>query len=75
MLTRKKLSLIFYNKKQSNLNIVINYKNTDFLKKFINVEGKILPKFITKLSTKDQKKIAKSIKFSRIMGLMKFVNN
>ena len=75
MLNRKKVGLVFYNRKQNHLSILINYKNTDFLKKFVNVEGKILPKFITKLSTKDQKKIAKSIKFSRIMGLIKFVNN
>lgn len=75
MLTKKKSNIIFYSKKKPYLNELINYKNTEFLKKFINIEGKILPKFITKLSNKNQKKIAKSIKFSRIMGLMKFINN
>lgn len=54
---------------------VINYKNSNLLKKFISVEGKILPKFVTILVPKDQRKLSKSIKTSRILGLLKFINN
>lgn len=55
--------------------ITINYKNSNFLKKFISSDGKILPKFITSLDPKDQRKLSKAIKTSRIIGLLKFVNN
>ena len=53
----------------------INYKNSNFLKKFITNDGKILPKFVTLLTPKDQRKLSKSIKTARIVGLLKFVNN
>lgn len=53
----------------------LNYKNSNFLKNFITNDGKILPKFVTLLSPKDQRKISKAIKTSRIIGLLKFINN
>jgi small subunit ribosomal protein S18 len=59
----------------SNNLITINYKNSNFLKKFITNDGKILPKFVTALSPKDQRRLSKSIKMSRIVGLLKFTNN
>ena len=61
-------------KKTMRLN-TLNYKNTNFLKKFIRVDGKILPKYITLLSPKTQRKTSRFIKTSRIIGLLKFVNN
>ena len=54
---------------------LLDYKNTNLLKKYISTDGKILPKFITVLSPKSQRKLSKSIKKSRIIGLMKFLNN
>ena len=53
----------------------VDYKNSNLLKQFINSDGKILPKFLTLLTPKDQRKLSKSIKTSRIVGLLKFVNN
>lgn len=53
----------------------LNYKNSNSLKKFINIEGKIFPKFITTLTPKNQRKLSKSIKIARIIGLLKFLNN
>lgn len=53
----------------------LNYKNTNFLKKFIAIDGKILPKYITILDPKNQRKLSKSVKVSRILGLLKFINN
>jgi ribosomal protein S18 len=75
MLKTKKLSSILFVSKEDRFYTFLNYKNTDFLKKFINSGGKIFPKFITKLSAKEQRNIAKSIKISRITGLLKFINN
>ena len=51
----------------------INYKNVLLLRKFINPEGKILPKRLTKVSTKQQRRITRAIKNARISGLLPFV--
>lgn len=53
---------------------VIDYKDIDLLRKFINDQGKILSRRSTGLSSKQQKKITKSIKRARLLALMPFVN-
>ena len=53
----------------------LNYKNSNSLKKYISVDGKIFPKFITTLIPKNQRKLSKSVKTARIIGLLKFLNN
>ncbi len=53
----------------------LNYKNVNLLKNYVRIDGKILPKYMTLLSPKIQRKASKSIKTSRILGLLKFVNN
>nr|YP_009240354.1 50S ribosomal protein S18 [Gymnochlora stellata]BAU62488.1 50S ribosomal protein S18 [Gymnochlora stellata] len=53
----------------------LNYKNSNLLKKFVRSDGRILPKFITLLTPKSQRKISKTIKTARILGLLKFINN
>nr|YP_009240475.1 50S ribosomal protein S18 [Lotharella vacuolata]BAU62609.1 50S ribosomal protein S18 [Lotharella vacuolata] len=52
-----------------------NYKNSNSLKKFISRDRKILSKFRTTLAPKNQRKLSKSIKTARIIGLLKFLNN
>ena len=44
----------------------IDYKDAEFLKKFLNEQGKILPRRITGTSLKYQKKVAQAIKLSLI---------
>ncbi len=51
----------------------IDYKNADFLLKFINSQGKILPRKYTGNSVKYQKKIAQAIKRARHLALLPFV--
>ena len=51
----------------------VDYKDADFLLKFVNEQGKILPRRQTKLTAKQQRYIAKTIKSARIMGLLPFV--
>jgi len=51
----------------------LTYKDTKILVKFIGDQGKILPRRITGLSPKQQKKISKLIKRARIMNLIPFV--
>nr|YP_009393724.1 ribosomal protein S18 [Caloglossa beccarii]ARW62286.1 ribosomal protein S18 [Caloglossa beccarii] len=53
---------------------MLNYKDIDSLKKYINEQGKILSRRLTGLHTKEQKKISKSIKRARILGLLPFLN-
>lgn len=51
----------------------IDYKDPDYLLRFINEQGKILPKRITGNSTKFQRKVAKAIKRARHLALLPFV--
>ena len=51
----------------------INYKDTKFLNKFISDQGKILPRRLTGLNSKQQKRITKLIKRARIAALLPFV--
>ena len=51
----------------------IDYKDTEVLRRFLNPNGKILPRKVTGVSLKNQRKIALAIKQARFMGLLPFV--
>ncbi len=51
----------------------INYKNVELLKKYITKFGKIVPRYYSWVSLRNQKKLAKAIKQARIMALLPFV--
>ena len=51
----------------------LNYKDVSILSTFISEQGKILPRRVTGLSSKKQKKITKLIKQARIAALLPFV--
>jgi small subunit ribosomal protein S18 len=51
----------------------IDYKDPDFLLKFVNEQGKILPRRITGTSLKFQRKISVAIKRARHLSLLPFV--
>ena len=53
----------------------LDYKDADFLLKFINEQGKILPKRITGTSDKYQRKIAQAIKRARHIALLPYVSD
>ncbi len=53
----------------------IDYKNVDFLLKFVNEQGKILPRRFTGNSLKYQKKVAIAIKRARHLALLPFVTD
>lgn len=53
----------------------IDYKNPDFLLKFVNEQGKILPRRLTGTSLKFQKKIAQAVKRARYLALMPYVGD
>ncbi len=51
----------------------IDYKDANFLLKFVNEQGKILPRRITGTSTKYQKKVSQAVKRARHLALMPYV--
>ena len=53
----------------------IDYKDPDFLLRFLNEQGKILPRRITGNSVKFQKKVSQAIKRSRHLGFLPYVTD
>ena len=53
----------------------IDYKDPEFLKKFLNEQGKILPRRITGTSLKFQRKVAQAIKRARSLALLPYVTD
>jgi small subunit ribosomal protein S18 len=53
----------------------IDYKNIDLLHSFLSRQGKIRPRRSTKLTLKQQRQLAKSVKQARIFNLLPFVVN
>ena len=51
----------------------IDYKDGDFLLRFVNEQGKILPRRLTGTSTKFQRKVAQAIKRARHLSLLPYV--
>jgi small subunit ribosomal protein S18 len=51
----------------------IDYKDADFLLKFVNEQGKILPRRVTGTSLKFQRKISKAVKRARHLALLPYV--
>lgn len=52
----------------------IDWKDVDFLKQFIPERGKIMPRRISGVTAKDQRRIATAIKRARAMALLPFVS-
>ncbi len=53
----------------------IDYKDAEFLKKFLNDQGKMLPRRLTGNSLKFQRKIAVAIKKARQLALLPYVTD
>lgn len=51
----------------------IDYKDPNFLLKFVNEQGKILPSRLTGNSDKFQRKVAKAVKKARQVALLPYV--
>ncbi len=52
----------------------IDYKDVDLLRKFVTERGKILPRRITGLTSKQQRDLTVAIKRARIVALLPFIN-
>ncbi len=53
----------------------VDYKDPKFLIKFVNEQGKILPRRITGTSVKYQRKVSTAIKRARHLALMPYVGD
>ncbi|SHN30391.1 small subunit ribosomal protein S18 [Cyclobacterium lianum] len=51
----------------------IDYKDPNFLLKFVNEQGKILPRRLTGNSAKFQRRVAQAIKKARHLALLPYV--
>ena len=67
---RKKVCVMCANK-----DYVLDYKNPEQLKKFINEKGKILPRRATGACAKHQRDIKKKIKRARHIAILPYTQN
>ena len=51
----------------------VDYKDANFLLKFVNEQGKILPRRLTGTSLKYQRKVSVAVKRARHLALMPYV--
>jgi len=53
----------------------MDYKNIELLQQFISEQGKIIPRSVTGLSSKDQRTLKRAVKKARAMGLLYYTLN
>ena len=53
----------------------IDYKNPDFLLRFLNEQGKLLPRRITGTSLKFQRKVSQAVKRARHIAVLPYVTD
>ena len=53
----------------------IDYKDPEFLKKFLNEQGKILPRRLTGTSLKYQRKVGQAVKRARHLAMLPYVTD
>lgn len=53
----------------------IDYKDPNFLLKFVNDQGKILPRRLTGTSAKYQRKVAQAVKRARHIAVLPYVTD
>ena len=53
----------------------VDWKDVDLLRQFVPERGKIMPRRISGISAKDQRRIATAIKRARTMAMLPFVQD
>jgi len=53
----------------------VDYKDPDFLIKFVNEQGKILPRRLTGTSAKYQRRVNKAVKRARHLAILPYVGD
>jgi small subunit ribosomal protein S18 len=52
----------------------VDYKDVEFLEKFVNRQGKILPRRVTDVPARVQRQITRAIKRARHLALMPYIS-
>lgn len=55
--------------------VYVDYKDPEFLKKFLNEQGKIYPRRLTGNSLKMQRRVAQAVKRARHLALLPYVTD
>lgn len=71
---------VLFNKTTSNLRnnkcpldgVDVDYKNPELLRRFISKGGRILPRRLTNVCAKNQRKLCDAVKIARILALLPF---
>jgi small subunit ribosomal protein S18 len=58
--------------KEKEINYV-DYKDTEFMERYINEQGKLLPRRVTNTSAKLQRQLTRATKRARYLALLPFV--
>ncbi len=53
----------------------VDYKDANFLRQFLNEQGKILPRRLTGTSLKYQRKVSKAVKRARHLAILPYVTD
>ena len=61
--------------KTSSADHIIDYKNPEFLRRFVSEGGRILPRRIENICAKHQRALTSAIKASRFIALMPFISS
>ncbi|MCJ7827425.1 MAG: 30S ribosomal protein S18 [Demequinaceae bacterium] len=56
-------------------NVVIDYKDTALLRKFVSDRGKIRSRRVTGVTVQEQRKIARAVKVAREMALLPYAGS
>ncbi len=51
----------------------VDYKDTEYLQRFTNEQGKLLPRRVTNISAKTQRQITIAVKRARHLAMMPYV--
>ena len=52
----------------------IDYKDIDLLQRFVTERGKILPRRITGLTARQQRRLTEAVKRARLLALLPYIN-
>ncbi|NBC18565.1 MAG: 30S ribosomal protein S18 [Bacteroidetes bacterium] len=53
----------------------VDYKDVDYLQRFTNQQGKLLPRRVTGVSMKTQRQITRAVKRARHLALLPYVSD
>jgi len=51
----------------------VDYKDVEYLQRFINEQGKLLPRRVTNISAKTQRQITTAVKRARHLAMLPYV--